>query len=94
VVEGPLRSQDALAERAATTVPGLRAWQRFGVAIPYVWLLVFFLAPFLMVLKISLAGPSWPSRPTRRSSMPGREAAGSNSPSTTTASCSATGSTC
>jgi putrescine transport system permease protein len=52
-----VRSQDALAERAARTAPGLRAWQRLGVAIPYAWLLVFFLAPFLMVLKISLADP-------------------------------------
>ncbi len=27
------------------------------VAIPYLWLLLFFLAPFLIVLKISLADP-------------------------------------
>jgi putrescine transport system permease protein len=32
-------------------------WQRFAVAIPYMWLLVFFLAPFAIILKISTADP-------------------------------------
>jgi putrescine transport system permease protein len=32
-------------------------WQRVTVAIPYVWLLVFFLAPFVIILKISFADP-------------------------------------
>ena len=32
-------------------------WRRFALAIPYLWLLVFFLAPFAIVLKISLAVP-------------------------------------
>ena len=32
-------------------------WQRFTVAIPYVWLLIFFLAPFAIILKISTADP-------------------------------------
>ena len=32
-------------------------WERLVVAMPYVWLLLFFLAPFLIVLKISLADP-------------------------------------
>jgi putrescine transport system permease protein len=32
-------------------------WRRFAVAIPYLWLLVFFLAPFAIILKISLADP-------------------------------------
>ncbi len=32
-------------------------WQRFAVAIPYVWLLVFFLAPFAIIMKISTADP-------------------------------------
>jgi putrescine transport system permease protein len=32
-------------------------WQRFAVAIPYIWLLVFFLAPFAIILKISTADP-------------------------------------
>ena len=39
------------------TRPPAPAWQRFGLAIPYAWLLIFFLAPFLIVLKISLADP-------------------------------------
>ncbi len=37
---------------------GKRArWQRVTVAIPYAWLLVFFLAPFLIVFKISFSDP-------------------------------------
>jgi putrescine transport system permease protein len=32
-------------------------WQRFAVAAPYLWLLVFFLAPFAIILKISFADP-------------------------------------
>ena len=32
-------------------------WRRFAVAAPYLWLLVFFLAPFAIILKISLADP-------------------------------------
>ncbi|MFQ6006677.1 MAG: ABC transporter permease subunit [Woeseia sp.] len=32
-------------------------WQRFTVAIPYIWLLIFFLAPFVIILKISTADP-------------------------------------
>jgi len=32
-------------------------WRRFAVAIPYLWLLVFFLAPFAIIFKISLADP-------------------------------------
>jgi putrescine transport system permease protein len=39
------------------TRPPTPTWQRFGLAIPYAWLLLFFLAPFLIVLKISLADP-------------------------------------
>jgi putrescine transport system permease protein len=34
-----------------------RLWKNTIVAIPYLWLLLFFLAPFLIVLKISLADP-------------------------------------
>jgi len=37
--------------------PRVPTWHRFGLAIPYAWLLFFFLAPFLIVLKISLADP-------------------------------------
>jgi putrescine transport system permease protein len=32
-------------------------WQRVTIAIPYLWLLVFFLAPFAIILKISFADP-------------------------------------
>lgn len=32
-------------------------WQRFVVALPYVWLLIFFLAPFAIVFKISFSDP-------------------------------------
>lgn len=32
-------------------------WRRIAVAVPYLWLLVFFLAPFAIILKISLADP-------------------------------------
>lgn len=32
-------------------------WQRILTALPYVWLLVFFLAPFAIILKISFADP-------------------------------------
>lgn len=34
-----------------------QGWRRFAVAVPYVWLLVFFLLPFVIILKISLADP-------------------------------------
>jgi len=33
------------------------AWQKLVVAIPYVWLLIFFLAPFAIVFKISFSDP-------------------------------------
>jgi putrescine transport system permease protein len=32
-------------------------WQRVATALPYVWLLIFFLAPFAIILKISFADP-------------------------------------
>lgn len=32
-------------------------WQRMVVAIPYIWLLIFFLAPFAIVFKISFSDP-------------------------------------
>lgn len=31
------------------------SWKAIVIAVPYIWLLIFFLAPFFMVLKISLA---------------------------------------
>jgi putrescine transport system permease protein len=34
------------------------AWERIAVAMPYLWLLLFFLTPFLLILKISLAYPA------------------------------------
>ena len=36
---------------------GRRQWLRFAVVLPYLWLLLFFLAPFAIILKISLADP-------------------------------------
>ena len=35
-----------------------RLWSQFVVCTPYLWLLIFFLLPFLFVLKISFADPS------------------------------------
>jgi len=40
-----------------TINPRDELWRRFAVAAPYLWLLVFFLAPFAIILKISLADP-------------------------------------
>jgi putrescine transport system permease protein len=37
--------------------PRRPTWQRVGLLLPYGWLLLFFLAPFLIVLKISFADP-------------------------------------
>ena len=34
-----------------------RLWEKVAVAVPYLWLLVFFLAPFAIIFKISLADP-------------------------------------
>jgi len=36
---------------------GDRLWRSLVIAMPYLWLLVFFLVPFAIVLKISLADP-------------------------------------
>jgi len=33
------------------------SWKRIAIVTPYVWLLAFFLAPFVIILKISLADP-------------------------------------
>ena len=46
-----------MSRQEAPPSPRLYLWQRVGVAIPYLWLLIFFLAPFLIVMKISLADP-------------------------------------
>jgi putrescine transport system permease protein len=34
-----------------------RTWRQVTIAIPYLWLFVFFLLPFAIILKISLADP-------------------------------------
>jgi len=34
-----------------------RRWLRIAVSVPYAWLLLFFLAPFAIILKISVADP-------------------------------------
>ena len=36
---------------------GRRQWMRWAVVTPYAWLLLYFLAPFFIILKISLADP-------------------------------------
>jgi putrescine transport system permease protein len=36
---------------------GDRWWRRFVIGTPYLWLLIFFLAPFVIVFKISFADP-------------------------------------
>jgi len=36
---------------------GRRQWLRWAVLAPYAWLLLFFLAPFFIILKISLSDP-------------------------------------
>jgi len=38
-------------------------WRRFAIAAPYLWLLVFFLAPFAIIFKISLADPLFAQPP-------------------------------
>jgi len=40
-----------------TTGDGRRQWLRRALLTPYIWLLVFFLAPFIIILKISFADP-------------------------------------
>jgi putrescine transport system permease protein len=42
---------------ATSIVHDSKHWLRRAVMLPYVWLLLFFLAPFLIILKISLAEP-------------------------------------
>lgn len=37
--------------------PGDRLWRSLVIALPYLWLLLFFLAPFAIVFKISFAEP-------------------------------------
>lgn len=42
---------------ANNRMDGRRQWLRWAVLGPYAWLLLFFLAPFFIILKISLADP-------------------------------------
>jgi putrescine transport system permease protein len=42
-------------------------WRRIAIAAPYLWLLVFFIAPFAIVLKISLADPVFGQPPYTQS---------------------------
>jgi putrescine transport system permease protein len=42
---------------AAKRWDGRRRWLRFALVTPYLWLLLFFLAPFVIILKISFADP-------------------------------------
>jgi len=41
----------------STRIDGRRQWMRWAVITPYAWLLLFFLAPFFIIFKISLADP-------------------------------------
>ncbi|MDA9371802.1 ABC transporter permease subunit [Porticoccaceae bacterium] len=43
--------------RAYNQLRGDKLWRNFVIGVPYFWLLVFFLAPFAIVLKISFATP-------------------------------------
>jgi len=43
--------------RAEIRTDGRLQWLRWAVVTPYAWLLLFFLAPFFIIIKISLADP-------------------------------------
>ena len=49
------------ADRVNTNLPQQRTldilWRRFAILVPYLWLLIFFLAPFAIIFKISFANP-------------------------------------
>ncbi len=46
-----------MSKPGGTTGDGRRRWLRLALLLPYAWLLLFFLAPFVIILKISLAEP-------------------------------------
>jgi len=46
-----------MTNNAAKRWDGRRRWLRFALVTPYLWLLLFFLAPFVIILKISFADP-------------------------------------
>jgi putrescine transport system permease protein len=54
-------AQSGIPSGAGDVAPGrrpvLQRWQRVGLMLPYAWMLLFFLAPFAIVLKISFADP-------------------------------------
>ena len=58
---GPRRRRGAAAVKQALwtrlTPPGGGWGKRLGISLPYLWLAIFFLLPFLIVLKISLSEP-------------------------------------
>ena len=43
--------------------PNSETWRRFAIAAPYLWLAVFFAAPFAIIFKISLADPLFAQPP-------------------------------
>ncbi len=46
-----------MSDESTSNGPQSQRWLRRAVMLPYVWLLLFFLAPFLIILKISFADP-------------------------------------
>jgi putrescine transport system permease protein len=46
-----------MSRRADRRWDGRRRWLRYALITPYLWLLLFFLAPFVIILKISFADP-------------------------------------
>jgi len=49
--------QNTVQQPPADSADGRRQWLRAAVAVPWFWLLLFFLAPFAIIVKISLADP-------------------------------------
>jgi len=43
----------------------MRLGRRFVIAVPNIWLILFFMVPFLVVLKISLPNRALPFHPIR-----------------------------
>jgi len=60
----PVDSKSTLKKRLLHSLQ--HNWKSVVVFIPYFWLLLFFLAPFFIVLKISLAEPAIASPPFSR----------------------------
>jgi putrescine transport system permease protein len=52
-----------MSARGTSRAERTQRWLRRAVTLPYVWLLLFFLAPFLIILKISFAQPIVASPP-------------------------------